>query len=140
VNRGAQKGEWVELQPLGTEGQGASESGKSKYSRIQLAIPIGFGFKYNFDRSWGIQLQYGIRKTFTDYIDDVSTVYYDREDLVASNGTLAAIMADKSTGEFDYITEVGEQRGDSSNKDTYMFAVLSIVYKFRGGRSSYPLF
>ncbi len=133
-------GEWVELQPLGTEGQGVEGSGKDKYNRLQVAIPMGVGFKYNFNREWGIQLQYGFRKTFTDYIDDVSTVYYDNNSIAASNGFIAAQMADKSSGEYPYITAPGEQRGDDSDKDTYMFATFSVVYKFRTGRSAYPLF
>jgi hypothetical protein len=138
--KGELNGDWHELQPLGTEGQGVSGSGKSKYKRLQLAIPLGIGFKYNFDRQWGIQLQYGIRKTFTDYIDDVSTEYYSRAEILQSNGLLAAQMADKSSGEFEYITEPGAQRGDSSDKDSYMFAIVSVVYKFSTGRRAYPLF
>jgi hypothetical protein len=138
--KGELNGEWHELQPLGTEGQNVPESGKDKYSRIQLAIPIGFGFKYNFDRNWGIQLQYGIRKTFTDYIDDVSTEYYDNRDIHIHSGFTAAQLADKSNGQYPSTTAAGEQRGNSSKKDTYMFAVVSVVYKLSTGRRSYPLF
>ncbi|HQK97176.1 MAG TPA: DUF6089 family protein, partial [Bacteroidia bacterium] len=62
--------EWYELQPLGTEGQGISPA-RSKYKRTQLCIPIGFGGRYFFNRRWGMGFEFGIRKTFTDYIDDV---------------------------------------------------------------------
>jgi hypothetical protein len=60
--------------------------------------------------------------------------------LTAANGSLAAEMADKSDQEFPYITAVGEQRGDPRDKDSYMFAIFSLSYKLRTGRSSFPMF
>jgi hypothetical protein len=137
--KGEIDGEWVELRNLSTEGQGLSSTRK-KYSNVQFAIPIGIGFKYSFDRRWGVGLEYGIRKTFTDYIDDASKTYYDKNSLFIEKGALSAAMADKSDGEFPYITSVGQQRGDPRDKDSYMFAIISITYKLRTGRSSYPTF
>jgi hypothetical protein len=131
--------EWYDLQPLGTEGQGISETRK-KYSKIQLCIPVGVGFKYSFDRRWGIGLEYGIRKTFTDYIDDASKTYYNNNQILIQHGAIAANLADKSDHEFPYITAPGEQRGDPRDKDSYMFAVISINYKLRTGRSAFPMF
>lgn len=137
--KGQIDGEWVKLRPLNTEGQGLTSTRK-KYSNFQLAIPIGIGFKYSFDRRWGIGLEYGIRKTFTDYMDDASKTYYDNGDLFLQKGALSAAMADKSSKDFPYITAAGEQRGDPRDKDAYMFAVISINYKLRTGRSSFPMF
>lgn len=137
--KGETNGSWVDLRDLNTEGQGLTSTRK-KYSKVQLAIPLGVGFKYSFDRRWGIGLEYGIRKTFTDYIDDASKTYYDNTELFIQNGALAAAMADKSDKEFPYITAAGEQRGDPRDKDAYMFAIISINYKLRTGRSSYPMF
>lgn len=137
--KGEIDGEWVRLRPLNTEGQGLSSTRK-KYSNFQFAIPLGIGFKYSFDRRWGIGLEYGIRKTFTDYIDDASKTYYDNGELFLQKGALSAAMADKSTKDFPYITAAGEQRGDPRDKDSYMFAIISINYKLRTGRSSFPMF
>ncbi len=137
--KGEYRGEWVNLAELNTEGQGLADTRKD-YSRVQLAIPVGVGFKYSLDRRWSIGLQYGMRKTFTDYIDDVSKTYYSPAALTAANGSLAAEMADKSDQEFPYITAVGEQRGDPRDKDSYMFAIFSLSYKLRTGRSSFPMF
>ncbi len=63
---------WVQLQPLGTEGQGLP-GGAEEYKNIQLCIPMGVGLRRAFTKQWsgGLELQY--TKTFTDYIDDVST-------------------------------------------------------------------
>lgn len=137
--KGEYRGEWVNLSELNTEGQGLTDTRKD-YSRVQLAIPVGIGFKYGIDRRWAIGLQYGIRKTFTDYIDDVSKTYYSPTALSSSGGPIAAEMADKSDNEFPYITAVGEQRGDPRDKDSYMFAVFSLSYKLRTGRSAFPMF
>jgi len=137
--KGERNGEWVKLRNLNTEGQGLTSTRK-KYSNIQLAIPLGIGFKYSFDRRWGIGLEYGIRKTFTDYIDDASKTYYDNNALLIQKGALSAAMADKSDKDFPYITAPGEQRGDPRDKDSYMFAIISLNYKLRTGRSSYPMF
>lgn len=137
--KGLYRGEWVNLADLNTEGQGLDGT-RNDYSKVQLAIPVGIGFKYGIDRRWGVGLQYGIRKTFTDYIDDVSKTYYSPSALAAAGGSLAAEMADKSNNGFPYITAVGEQRGDPRDKDSYMFAVFTISYKMRTGRSSFPMF
>lgn len=137
--KGEKNGSWVKLRNLGTEGQGISSTRK-KYSNVQVCIPVGIGFKYSVDRRWGIGLEYGIRKTFTDYIDDASKTYYNNNTIFIENGALAAAMADKSSKEFPYITAAGEQRGDPRDKDSYMFAIISINYKLRSGRSAFPMF
>lgn len=130
--------EWTELQPLGTEGQGISPA-RSKYKRTQLCIPIGFGGRYFFNRRWGMGFEFGIRKTFTDYIDDVSKTYYDNDAISQANGPLAAAFADPSVSETP-ATNVGSQRGDPSDKDAYMFMVFSLHYKLRTGRTNFPIF
>ena len=72
----ANSGEWVALQPLGTEGQGTTSfSERKKYALTQFSIPMGGGFKIAVNKTFNIILEYGIRKTFTDYLDDISTSY-----------------------------------------------------------------
>lgn len=141
--KGEYEGEWHELQPLGTEGQGLVPS-REKYKRTQVCIPMGIGLKYTIDRRWGISLEYGLRYTFTDYIDDVSKTYYDRDALAQYNGTIAAALSDKSTPYYTNnnpeTNNAGNQRGDPTHRDAYMFAVVSINYKIRTGRVSYPIF
>jgi len=60
----------------------AQENNNSDYSNLQLTIPFGLGFKYVLDRQWSLGLEAGVRKTFFDYIDDVSA-----EDLSIKNYT-----------------------------------------------------
>ncbi|MBN8702161.1 MAG: hypothetical protein J0M08_03795 [Bacteroidetes bacterium] len=128
--KGKYQNSWVALQPLGTEGQGLN--GTKKYSRFALAIPVGLGMKYKIDRRWSWGVEFGLRKTFTDYIDDVSTVYYDNAAILAAKGAPAAYLADPNKGvpELWSSTLAGEQRGDPKNKDSYMFLTFNVNYKF----------
>jgi hypothetical protein len=66
---------WYALQPLGTEGQNLGGTYDDPYSRIQIAIPAGLGIRYKLDKHWDLAFEIGWRKTFTDYLDDVSTNY-----------------------------------------------------------------
>ncbi|MGQ0829137.1 MAG: DUF6089 family protein [Bacteroidota bacterium] len=132
------QGRWVSLQPLGTEGQGLPGGGK-KYSRVSVCIPYGIGAKYAINKDWSVGLEVGIRKTFTDYIDDVSTVYYDKAALTAARGKEAAYLADPSlyrlppeyggNNTTNHQAGAGQQRGDPKDKDAYMFINVTIGYK-----------
>ncbi len=137
-----QNGEWQSLQPLGTEGQGIAPA-REKYSRISVAIPYGVGFKYGLTRRWSIGLEFGVRKTFTDYIDDVSTSYYDNDKIKEINGETAAYLADptiENGGEHPNWTVGGQQRGDPTDKDAYMFMIINLTYKLRASRGGLPKF
>ncbi len=142
-------GQWVDLQPLGTEGQGL-EGQKAKYSRIAMCIPYGIGIKNAITREFSIGIEAGIRKTFTDYIDDVSTVYYDNAKLRAARGDMAADLADPSLLHFPESlggntnaanqTSAGEMRGNPHHTDAYLFVNITASYKIprrRGARSRF---
>ncbi len=138
-------GKWVSLQPLGTEGQTLME-GRKKYSRIQLAVPFGVGFKYGITRQISVGLEFGARYTFTDYLDDVSTSYIDNKWL-AKYDAQAARMADKSPWSENPLPSKaginynpGGQRGESRYNDFYFFSLVTVVYKLRTGRNGLPKF
>ena len=91
-------GEYIELQPLGTEGQNLTDpDGRypDPYSLVQLAVPMGIGFRYRLSQSWDISAEIGYRKTFTDYLDDTSTSFPNMQELLAQNQT-AFILADRT--------------------------------------------
>ncbi len=131
-------GEWVNLQPLGTEGQGLPGE-KKKYSKVSVCIPYGIGVKEAINKEWSIGLEVGMRKTFTDYIDDVSGVYYDNAALRSARGNEAADLADPSLHNYPeslggdatiyHQTAAGQVRGHSSHKDAYMFINITASYK-----------
>jgi hypothetical protein len=44
-----------------------------EYSNMQMAIPFGGGVKYVLNPKWYLAVEYGVRKTFFDYLDNVSS-------------------------------------------------------------------
>lgn len=111
-------GQWVPLQPLHTEGQAKA------YKRTQVSIPFGAGVKLSLAKRIGLVIDWGMRKTFTDYLDDVSTVYADPANL-AAYGPAAIALADRSISATD---NVGRQRGNPRNKDWYCFTGLTLSF------------
>jgi len=92
-------GTWVELQPLGTEGQFSdlaetdANFGIEPYSKIQVAIPFGIGIRYKVNQAMDLSFEVGTRYLFTDYIDDVSASYVDLDKLPSD---LSRYMSDRS--------------------------------------------
>ena len=82
-------GDWIKLQPLGTEGQG-NEGYAKPYSLVQFAIPMGIGLRYKINSRFDISAELGFRKTFTDYLDDTHGNYADPA-LFADNPTALAL-------------------------------------------------
>lgn len=123
------RGKWYDLQPLGTEGQGLVD-GKSKYKKISYNIPFGLGYNFNVSERQKIGLILTMRKTFTDYIDDVSTNYYDNNKLTEANGEIAGILADRNLErDSGGAKNSGDGRGNPKINDN--FAFLQISYSFR---------
>ena len=124
-------GSWYELQPLCTEGQGLAQFPDRKpYSLVQLCVPFGLGIKCRIGKYFTVGAEYGFRKTWTDYLDDVSTTYVDAALLSSNTEAMAAILSDRS-GEYelDHAYPAGTQRGDDSLNDWYAFFGLSITMK-----------
>ena len=124
-------GKWHKLKPLHTEGQGLPGAPK-QYRNYSICIPLGVSYRYYIERTWVVGLELTWRKTFTDYIDDVSTVYYDKAALLANYGSLAVKMADPNLGKIDGATSPdasgkGAQRGDNE-LDSYMSFQLTVGY------------
>ncbi|HNT79712.1 MAG TPA: DUF6089 family protein [Bacteroidia bacterium] len=121
-------GDWYELQPLNTEGQGLEQYNDRKpYKRLQMSIPFGGGFKFRLGHRWGLVLESGARRTFTDYLDDVSTTYVDPALLLSANGALSAILSDRSDI-VDKTLNINRQRGNASDKDWYMFTHVTLSF------------
>ena len=117
-------GTWFDLQPLGTEGQNSTQGGEP-YKLDQFCIPFGAGLKLNLHRI-DIQAEWGLRRTYTDYIDDVSGDYVDNSLLAFENGDLAATLADRSVGAATG-ANTGRARGDSSTRDWYQYTGISVT-------------
>jgi hypothetical protein len=131
---------WVDLKPLHTEGQGFPEyPDRKNYSLTQLNIPMGVGIKYFFSENVNVSFEIIHRKTFTDYIDDVSKNYVDPSlfyaHLSPQQAQIADQMANKSplrnTPGAGYQT--GNKRGDPHQNDAYFTAGFKIGFRIGGG-------
>ncbi|HVB03554.1 MAG TPA: DUF6089 family protein [Chitinophagaceae bacterium] len=122
------------LQPLNTEGQGSTLYPQRKpYPLNAICFPIGAGLKYNLNKEFNISLEAVHRLTTTDYLDDVSTTYVEPVALpILPNGqpNISYILQDRSGATGPPIGIPGRQRGNSQNKDQYIFIELSISILF----------
>lgn len=148
-----QAGEWVKLRELGTEGQFVGGPGE-EYSNLIFAIPLTLGAEFRLPgTNLNAGIEAGIRYTFTDYLDDVSTGYVDL-DLLDPDGTnsLARIMSDRSAERTNFDGEArdlsginfvsrnngfttangygatGEIRGGSADNDLYFVTQFKLTY------------
>ena len=74
-----------------------------EYSTFQPVIPFGVGIKYKINRNWNLNFEFGARKTFFDYLDNISE-------------------AIPNTKNYQY--------GNPHDKDTYYFVGVSVSYAF----------
>tara|TARA_B000000532_G_scaffold242502_1_gene236640 strand:+ start:5376 stop:6224 length:849 start_codon:yes stop_codon:yes gene_type:complete len=123
----ASDGQWYALQELGTEGQGTTSfQNRKPYSLTQLSIPFGGGVKIGISEDFNIIIEYGLRKTFTDYIDDVSTTYAG---IPSEFDNITIELADRS---LDGPQQAGIARGDETNKDWYSFGGVTLSFRLKG--------
>ncbi|MBK6341333.1 MAG: hypothetical protein IPF41_01760 [Flavobacteriales bacterium] len=136
---------WVRLKPMRTEGQGLP-GGPEEYKNIQVCVPLGFGIRRAFTKNWSIGLELQYTKTFTDYVDDVSTSYYygadplDAQDVNIPEDEVAGYLADPSLGLMPGQTARGQQRGDEKDLDAYLFLKFTAdwkIYKYKSGSKKY---
>ncbi|MFA7081395.1 MAG: DUF6089 family protein [Bacteroidales bacterium] len=121
--------QWVELQPLATEGQGM-EGFDTPYSLTQISIPFGLGVKFSVNKLISIGLEWGLRKTFTDYIDDVSRDYVETATLLEWSGELGVAASDRTHEILEGRTNpAGSMRGNPQTKDWYQFFGFIITAK-----------
>ncbi len=128
------QGRWVRLAPLGTEGQ----TGGEEYFTVSGAYVFGGGIKYNVSRQWTWTFDLMVHKAWTDYLDDVSTVYPDKTTLRASHGQIAVDLSDPSIHSEDdpQIGQAGYQRGSDKEKDAFSIFTVGLTYYF--GRIDCP--
>lgn len=89
---------------------------------------MGASLVYDINHSFAIEATVNYRKTFTDYLDDASTFYYNRSELEAARGPEAVNFADPSSGENPGGTAEGAIRGNPETNDTYYSFIVSLNY------------
>lgn len=97
------------------------------YSLTQLALPFGAGLQVKVAEQFHIGLEWGFRKTFTDYLDDVSATY--RADAGSDNNASIGARLSYRTHEVlpnaPAAPALGGQRGNPSTNDWYQFFGLT---------------
>lgn len=130
-------GNRIYLKPLATEGQGLDRYPDRKpYKLTQLSLPVGAGIKLKVSDHIVLGYEIGMRKLFTDYLDDVSNVYADATVLSAARGAKAVQMAYRGgeikNGNPVYPAE-GSIRGGAKQKDWYYFQGITVSFTLPRG-------
>lgn len=136
------------LKPLSTEGQGlANYPDRKPYRLTQFSVPFGGGIKIRMSEGLILGYEIGMRKIFTDYLDDVSTTYVDGTTLAAAKGPNAVQLAyrgdELKNGDPNYPIH-GTLRGSPKAKDWYYFQGITLslrvgyLYRSRGQRLACP--
>lgn len=145
-------GKWVDLQPLGTEGQysnlkpGDANYEIKPYSLYQFAIPIGLGLRFRVKDAFDVSAEFSFRYTFTDYLDDVSRNYVDlgafgnnelakalsyrSNEVVVPNHTYTSVYDNKI---YNVLNGYGSEsasniRGSRKDKDVYTVFSIKVGY------------
>lgn len=133
-------GELYKLREMNTE--------LADYSNLGFAIPAGLGFHFTFKRRHRVGWDFGWRTTFSDYVDDASTVYAEPDQLPGGANGLAADLAHQT--EYVYgpngttpnpVENVqygpGMKRGDPTHNDSYLTMTFTYSYVLRGQSNFY---
>jgi hypothetical protein len=88
---------------LGLFGISGVPDKNAEYSNMQVSIPFGVGAKYIINPKWYVSLEFGPRKTFFDYLDNIST-------------------GDRQTKNYQY--------GNPFDNDVYYYLGLSVTHSF----------
>lgn len=131
------QGEKVYLKPLSTEGQGLKEYPSRKpYQLTQACIPLVAGIKYSPCINLQIAYEFGFRKLFTDYLDDVSESYISEEALFDNRGAKAVEISyrgDELVGGNANYPRSSAQRGNKKEMDWYYFTGVKVSLRLGAG-------
>ena len=114
-------GNWIDLQPLSTEGEGFKEyPDKKVYKLQQINFPVGAGIKYELSDLVNLRGEFVYRVLNTDYLDDVSTTYIDPAVYPEYfTGTKLANAIALSDRQIYKATGPGGKRGSPKQKDAF---------------------
>ncbi len=116
---------WIDLQPLSTEGQGFAEYPERKiYQLHQLNIPVGAGIKYELSPTVNLRAAFVYRFLFTDYLDDASTTYINPNvypNYFSGTKLTDALILNDRQNEINpaHNSSIGGTRGNPKNNDAY---------------------
>jgi hypothetical protein len=135
--------QWIDLQPLRTEGQGMAEYPDRKpYELWQMHVPMGFGAKYYIKENMYVGMEILHRMTFTDYVDDVSTNYINPTLFNTYLNPQQAVYARQLNNREQFYDPTltrpyaGLQRGDPKENDAFFSGMLRLGWRLGGNSNS----
>ncbi|MBX2944865.1 MAG: outer membrane beta-barrel protein [Cyclobacteriaceae bacterium] len=111
------QGKKYALQPLQTEGV--------KYSRFNFVMPYGLGTRIMLNPFTNLVFEGIMRTTFTDYLDDVSTVHLGS---AAFTDPIAGALSDRRPELGLSEVAPGTQRGNPDKNDSYMILQAKLEF------------
>jgi hypothetical protein len=118
------------LKPLSTEGQGF-EQGVDQYKLTGFSIPLGFGATYSLNEDMRLGIEFGYRKIFNDYLDDVSGSYVDQAALLSTRGQTAVDLAWRGDElKPNPYPAGGTIRGNTKGRDGYYFIAVTYTVRY----------
>jgi hypothetical protein len=117
-------GQKYNLRDFGTEGQLQGD----EYGSFSGSLIVGGGWKWDISDDWSLNAHIRYYKIFTDYLDDVSNTYPDKNTLADIRGNVAVQLSDRSL--IEGIGEAGRQRGNSKDNDAFFFVGISLMKYF----------
>jgi hypothetical protein len=126
-------GQKYALRPLRTE--------LVDYSSFGVVIPYGLGMRFKIHPLANISVEGGYRKTFTDYLDDVSTVHAAQSSFT---DPIAQALTDRRPEIGLSLVEPGHRRGNPKYMDSYFLLNVKLEYylptEFLSANSSKKLY
>ncbi|HWA32474.1 MAG TPA: DUF6089 family protein [Cyclobacteriaceae bacterium] len=95
------------------------------YSQVIPVIPLGLGVRFKIGPFMNLSFEGGFRKTFTDYLDDVSTVHHDASKFPTA---LAYALSDRRPELGLTPAPDGYIRGNPKTDDAYMLYSVKLEY------------
>ena len=117
-------GRYYSLPRLQTEGVA--------YARAVPTLPLGLGVTRALTEQWSVGLELRYTYVFSDYLDDVSTVYPQPNAI----DSFAAIFSDRAPELGLPPNAPGVQRGNPGNRDSYAFVQARVEYALNGSRKA----
>jgi len=128
------QGEWISTRPLRTENQ------DEEYNTFGLAIPVGAGFRFTFNKSWRFGWEINWRTVFTDYLDDLSTQYGDIQEITDRDPIGGALAQQSSFATVSYANslEIDPENGvtNAGTVDTHRWS----GYEFNDAGELVPIY
>lgn len=135
------RGQWVSLQPLGTEGQGLEDKPGLKglveperYALSAWAFPVTIGFRHNLREKHSLGVEFVYCYTSTDYLDDIKGKFVDPSLLRLHRNAMAADLSDRSWENGHTVRSPGTQRGVNAYNDAYWSLMVNYSYSIPSRR------